>query len=63
MDEEGLKFYVACCDLTGEDDQAGVIIGGAVSASGLGDGWYQVYIQRDAKDQIVGVLIDFYDEE
>ncbi|EOP48696.1 DUF4241 domain-containing protein [Bacillus pseudomycoides] len=63
MDEEGLKFYVACCDLTGEDDQAGVIVGGAVSVSGLGDGWYQVYIQRDANDQIVGVLIDFYDKE
>lgn len=63
MDEEGLKFYVACCDLTGEEDQAGVIIGGAVSASGLGDGYYQVYIQRDTNNQIVGALIDFYNEE
>ncbi|MDA2380145.1 DUF4241 domain-containing protein [Bacillus cereus] len=63
MDEEGLKFYVACCDLTGEEDQAGVIIGGAVSASGLGDGCYQIYIQRDTNNQIVSVLIDFYNEE
>ncbi|MEI4803695.1 DUF4241 domain-containing protein [Bacillus sp. NPDC077411] len=63
MDEEGLKFYVACSDITAEDDQAGIIIGGAVSVSGLGDGWYPVHIQRDESNQIVGVLIDFYEEE
>ncbi|WP_045520850.1 DUF4241 domain-containing protein [Neobacillus niacini] len=63
MDEEGLKYYVACCDKVATDDQGGVLIGGTVSMSGLGDGYYPVSVQYNEKDEIVAVLLDFYGED
>lgn len=45
------------------DDQAGIVSFGAVSTSGFGDGLYDVDIQYDVSRQIVGVRIDFADDE
>lgn len=63
MDEEGLKYYVACCDKVASDDQGGVLVGGTVSMSGFGDGYYPVSVQYNEKDEIVAVLLDFYGED
>ena len=62
MDEEGLKYYVACCDKVASDEQGGVLIGGTVSMSGFGDGYYPVSVRYNEKDEIVAVLLDFYGE-
>ena len=45
------------------DDQAGIVSFGAVSTSGFGDGLYDVDIQYDVSRQIVGVRIDFAEDE
>jgi hypothetical protein len=63
VDEVGLKYYVACCDMVASDAQGGVIPGGAVSMSGYGDGMYEVKVKYNIFKEVVGVLIDFHDEE
>ncbi|PSL41041.1 uncharacterized protein DUF4241 [Planomicrobium soli] len=63
MDEEGLKYYVACSDAVASDDQGGVIPGGAVAMSGYGDGMYEVYLKYNIHKEIVGVMIGFGEEE
>ncbi|AFS70352.1 SMI1/KNR4 family protein [Exiguobacterium antarcticum] len=45
------------------DDQAGIVSFGTVSSSGFGDGLYDVDIQYNVSRQIVGVRIDFADDE
>nr|WP_251135753.1 SMI1/KNR4 family protein [Exiguobacterium sp. s133] len=45
------------------DDQAGVVSFGAVSTSGFGDGLYDVDIQYDVSWQIVGVRVNFAEDE
>ncbi|WP_026828565.1 SMI1/KNR4 family protein [Exiguobacterium artemiae] len=49
--------------IVSSDDQAGIVSFGAVSTSGFGDGLYDVDIQYDVSRQIVGVRIDFADDE
>lgn len=49
--------------IVSSDDQAGIVSFGAVSTSGFGDGLYDVDIQYDVSRQIVGVRIDFTDDE
>lgn len=49
--------------IVSSDDQAGIVSFGAVSTSGFGDGLYEVDIQYDVSRQIVGVRIDFADDE
>ncbi|WP_214851540.1 SMI1/KNR4 family protein [Exiguobacterium sp. s193] len=45
------------------DDQAGIVSFGAVSTSGFGDGLYDVDIQYDVSRQIVGVRVNFAEDE
>lgn len=49
--------------IVSSDDQTGIVSFGAVSTSGFGDGLYDVDIQYDVSRQIVGVRIDFADDE
>lgn len=63
MDEVGLKYYIACSDMVAADAQGGVVPGGAVSMSGYGDGIYRVKVKYNVSKEIVGVMIDFNDEE
>lgn len=63
MDEEGLKYYVACSDVVASDDQGGILPGGAVAMSGYGDGMYEVSIKYNISKEIVSVKINFSDEE
>ena len=63
IDEDGLLYYVACCDVTDSDEEGGVVPGGAVSMSGFGDGMYDVKVTYNSSKEIVGVMIDFGEEE
>ncbi|MDD9791783.1 DUF4241 domain-containing protein [Priestia megaterium] len=64
MDEEGLKYYVACADIVASSDyEAGIVAGGIVSMSGIGDGYYPVFVQYNDKDEIIAVLLEFYIED
>lgn len=62
IDEEGLKYYVACSDIVSTDAQGGVVPGGAVSMSGYGDGLYEVKVKYNMLKEVVGVIIYFDDE-
>ncbi|KZE69149.1 hypothetical protein AWM68_02455 [Fictibacillus phosphorivorans] len=50
-------------ELTASDAQGGVVSGGAVSMSGYGDGMYEVKVKYNISKKVVGVMIDFDDEE
>ncbi|WP_223596198.1 SMI1/KNR4 family protein [Neobacillus bataviensis] len=63
IDEDGLKYYVACCDIVASDAQGGVVPGGAVSMSGYGDGEYEVKVKYNISKEVIGVMIDFGAEE
>lgn len=63
ISEVGLKYYVACSDMVASDAQGGVVPGGAVSMSGYGDGMYEVKVKYNISKKVVGVMIDFGDEE
>jgi len=63
IDEVGLKYYVACCDMVASDAQGGVVPSGAVSMSGYGDGMYEVKVQYNLSKEVVGVKIEFGDDE
>ncbi|MBE9915685.1 DUF4241 domain-containing protein [Paenibacillus donghaensis] len=52
-------WYYVCCDLTGSEEEAGVLDGGVVSHSGLGDGGYAAYYAVNDQNQIIGVKIIF----
>jgi len=45
------------------DDQAGIVSFGAVATSDFGDGLYDVDIQYDVSRQIVGVRVNFAEDE
>ncbi|WP_251132141.1 hypothetical protein [Exiguobacterium sp. ERU656] len=49
--------------IVSSDDQAGVVSFGAGSTSGFGDGLYDVDIQYDVSRQIVGVRVNFAEDE
>ena len=53
------KWYLACCDLTDNGEEAGVLTGGVVSRTGMGDGAYGVYKAVNGQSQVVGVKIVF----
>ncbi|KON88137.1 hypothetical protein AF332_15885 [Sporosarcina globispora] len=63
IDEDGLKYYVACCDVVASDAQGGVVPGGAISMSGYGDGIYEVKVKYNPSKEVIGVLIDFGEED
>ena len=49
-------WYLACCNIT-ESGEAGVLDGGVVSRTGIGDGAYGVYKAVNEQDQVVGVKL------
>ncbi|WP_211748061.1 DUF4241 domain-containing protein [Paenibacillus sp. Marseille-Q4541] len=53
------EWYLACCDITENGEEAGVLMGGVVSRTGMGDGAYGVYKAVNGQDQVVGVKIVF----
>ncbi|MBO1511370.1 SMI1/KNR4 family protein [Metabacillus bambusae] len=63
IEEVGLKYYVACCDMVASDAQGGVVPGGAISMSGYGDGMYEVKVKYNISKEVVGVMIDFGDKD
>ncbi|OIB01617.1 hypothetical protein AK95_28565 [Paenibacillus sp. LC231] len=52
-------WYLACCNITESGEEAGVLDGGVVSRTGIGDGAYGVYKAVNEQDQVVGVKIVF----
>lgn len=62
------SFYKQCCNMTlpqsnPEHLQWGVVKGGVVSSSGLGDGSYVAYVEKDDEGKIIAVEIVFIDED
>lgn len=53
------EWYYACCDITESGEEAGVLDGGVVSRTGMGDGAYGVYKAVNEQEQVVGVKIVF----
>lgn len=50
-------------EVVASDAQGGVVSDGAVSMSGYGDGMYEVKVKYNISKKVVGVMIDFVDEE
>lgn len=53
------EWYYACCDITESGEEAGVLDGGVVSRTGMGDGAYGVYKAVNEQELVVGVKIVF----
>ncbi|WP_136608705.1 DUF4241 domain-containing protein [Paenibacillus dokdonensis] len=53
------EWYDSCCDITESGEEAGVMDGGVVSRTGMGDGTYGVYMTTNDQNQVVGVKIVF----
>lgn len=53
------EWYYACCDITESGEEAGVLDGGVVSRTGMGDGTYGVYMSANGQGQVVAVKIVF----
>ncbi|MEF3354954.1 DUF4241 domain-containing protein [Paenibacillus sp. GYB006] len=53
------EWYLACCDITDNGEEAGILTGGVVSRTGMGDGAYGVYKALNGQSQVVGVKIVF----
>jgi hypothetical protein len=56
-------FYDECCRLTLSKKGAGVLAHGAVSTSGLGDGGYEAYFNRDANGKCYSISIVFIGDD
>lgn len=52
-------WYLTCCDITESAYEAGIMDGGVVSHSGMGDGGYGAYYAINDQNQIIGVKIVF----
>lgn len=63
MTETGRKYYVACADAIASDAQGDVIPSGAVTMSGYLGGTYKVKVNYSGSSEIVGVMINFIEEE
>ncbi|GGI11739.1 SMI1/KNR4 family protein [Gottfriedia solisilvae] len=50
-------------EIVASDAQGGVVSDGAVSMSGYGDGLYEVKVKYNISKEIIGVMIDFCEEE
>lgn len=57
--DEAIQFN----DVVESDAQGRVFSDGAVSMSGYGDGMYEVKVKYNISKKVVGVMIDFVDEE
>lgn len=58
-DSTDTAWYDDCCDITESGEEAGVLDGGVVSRTGMGDGAYGVYKAVNQQDQVVAVKIVF----
>lgn len=58
-DDTDSEWYLSCCDITENGEEAGVLDGGVVSRTGVGDGAYGVYKAVNEHDLVVGVKIVF----
>ena len=56
---ESSEWYDKTCHLTNPPLWAGIIVGGAVSRSGYGDGCYDCYYYTDDNDEVVAAVIWF----
>lgn len=52
-------WYYTCCDITESGEEAGVMEGGAVSRTGMGDGAYGVYKAVNEQNQVIAVKVVF----
>ncbi|PFH88710.1 SMI1/KNR4 family protein [Bacillus sp. AFS088145] len=50
-------------EIVASDAQGGVVSDGAVSMSGYGDGMYEVKVKYNISKMVVGVMIDFVEDE
>jgi hypothetical protein len=57
--DEAIQFD----EVVASDAQGGVVSDGAVSMSGYGDGMYEVKVKYNISKKVVGVMIDFVDDE
>lgn len=57
------RFYNTCCDITLADRGAGIVPGGAVARSGVGDGTYPCLYFRKGGVVIAAMLIFITDDE
>ncbi|ULL15652.1 DUF4241 domain-containing protein [Paenibacillus sp. H1-7] len=56
---EDSEWYQTCCDITESAVEAGVMDGGVVSRTGMGDGAYGAYLAVNESNQAIGVKIIF----
>ncbi|MEC0093198.1 DUF4241 domain-containing protein [Paenibacillus macquariensis] len=52
-------WYLSCCDITESGHEAGVLDGGVVSHTGMGDGTYGAYTATNNDNQVIAVKIIF----
>ncbi|WP_172372174.1 SMI1/KNR4 family protein [Sporosarcina jiandibaonis] len=57
--DESIQFD----EVVASNAQGGVVSDGAVSMSGYGDGMYEVKVKYNISKKVVGVMIDFVDED
>ena len=62
-DREGDKWYEKMCQFTLSEDSWGMYDNGVVSSSGIGDGSYLLFVIRDKKKKVVGMLINYLIED
>jgi len=56
------SFYMPVCELTLSDKNFGTVDFGAVSASGYGDGGYDLYVKINDFGEVIAVWIEFIAE-
>lgn len=56
-------WYQWCCETTLNEPACGVMAYGVVSRSGYGDGGYPVFVCVDENQKVIGVRIQFIDDE
>jgi hypothetical protein len=62
--KSGDSWYRACCDLTLDKEQWGVLPNGAVSSSGFGDGSYDVFgIKNDEGEYVAFSVVFIWNDE
>ncbi|MDF1838059.1 MAG: hypothetical protein P1V35_09340 [Planctomycetota bacterium] len=59
----GGRWYAMCCAATGVSLGAGVVPGGAVSCTGMGDGLSPGSLRRGPDGDVIAIRIEFYTEQ
>ncbi|WJV29721.1 SMI1/KNR4 family protein [Rossellomorea sp. AcN35-11] len=63
FDFSGVNEAIQFDEVVASDAQGAIVRNGAVSMSGYGDGMYEVKVKYNISKNIVGVMIDFVDED